>query len=115
MPAYEIEHYVTPNGKDLYQSWHDRLRDGKARVVIERRINRLVEGNFIDHKHCRDGVWELRIDIGPGYRVYYGLRGARIVLLLCGATRAPRVWTSIVPCGCGSRCRRSGNESHAKP
>ena len=88
MPAFEIEHYLTPDGRDLYQSWHDRLRDAKARVAVERRVNRLADGNFGDPKYCRDGVWELRIDVGAGYRVYYGLHGNRVVLLLCGGDKS---------------------------
>jgi putative addiction module killer protein len=88
MPAFAIEHYLTPDGRDLYQSWHDRLRDAKARVAVERRVNRLADGNFGDHKYCRDGVWELRIDVGAGYRVYYGLHGNRVVLLLCGGDKS---------------------------
>ena len=84
---YEIEHYLTRNGRDIYQEWHDGLRDSRARVSVERRINRLAEGNFGDHKYCRDGVWELRIDLGPGYRIYYALHGTRIVILLCGGDK----------------------------
>src|SRR5271154_3830375 len=94
MPAFEIEHYLTPDGKDLYQSWHDRLRDAKARVAVERRVNRLADGNFGDHRYCRDGVWELRIDVGAGFRVYYALHGNRIVLLLCGGDKSSQ-WADI--------------------
>ncbi len=46
------------------------------------------QGNFGDHKFCGNGVWELRIDLGAGYRIYYGLAGDRIVLLLCGGDKA---------------------------
>ena len=58
------------------------MRDTTAKIAVDRRINRMELGNFGDHKFCRDGVWELRIDIGPGYRVYYALAGIQIVLLL---------------------------------
>ena len=44
-------------------------------------------GNFGNHKSCRDGVWELRIDVGPGYRVYYAVAGSQVVLLLCGGDK----------------------------
>jgi len=44
-------------------------------------------GNFGDHKFCRDGVWELRIDVGHGYRVYYAIAGIQVVLLLCGGDK----------------------------
>ena len=52
-----------------------------------RPIDRLVDGNFGDHKFCQDGVWELRIPIGPGYRAYYALSGETVVLLLSGGSK----------------------------
>jgi putative addiction module killer protein len=85
--VYEIRHYLTSNQKDLFMEWRRQLRDSKARIAIDRRINRIELGNFGDHKFCRDGVWELRIDIGPGYRVYYAIDGTRVVLLLCGGDK----------------------------
>jgi putative addiction module killer protein len=50
-------------------------------------MNRIESGNFGDHNFCRDGVWELRIDVGPGYRVYYAVAGSQVVLLLCGGDK----------------------------
>jgi putative addiction module killer protein len=85
--VYEVRHYVTADGKDVILEWLKHLRDARARVSIDRRINRMVLGNFGDHKFCRDGVWELRVDLGPGYRVYYAVDGARIVLLLTGGDK----------------------------
>lgn len=85
---YRIEHYLTPCGqKDLYIEWLKRLRDRQAKVAIIRRIARIELGNFGDHKFCRNGVWELRIDAGPGYRVYYAHSEERVVLLLCGGDK----------------------------
>ncbi len=52
-----------------------------------RRVNRVEGGNFGDHKFCREGVWELRIDQGAGYRVYYALASNVVVLLLCGGDK----------------------------
>ena len=52
-----------------------------------RRVARIGHGNFGDHQFCRDGVWELRIDMGPGYRVYYALPAEQVVLLLCGGDK----------------------------
>ena len=83
----EIRHYLTVSGKDLYQQWLDGLKDLKGRVVIQRRIDRLANGNLGDHNFCQDGVWELRIDFGPGYRVYYAQAGAALVLLLRGGLK----------------------------
>ena len=87
MGLVEIRHYLTASGKDLYQQWLNELKDLKARVVIQRRIDRVMNGNFGDHKFCEEGVWELKIDFGPGYRVYYAQAGANIVLLLCGGSK----------------------------
>lgn len=84
---YEIRHYLTQEGKDVYQEWHSHLRDTKARIALDRRINRIELGNFGDHKFCKDGVWELRIDVGPGYHVYYAIAGTQIILLLCGGDK----------------------------
>jgi putative addiction module killer protein len=88
MTAYQIEHYLSAGEhKDLYIDWLQRLRDSQAKVAVVRRVTRIELGNFGDHKFCRDGVWELRIDVGPGYRVYYALSGHRVVLLLCGGDK----------------------------
>jgi len=85
--VFEIRHYLTPEGKDVVLEWQRSLRDTKARIAIDRRINRLELGNFGDHRSCRDGVWELRIDVGPGYRVYYAIAGTQVVLLLLGGDK----------------------------
>jgi putative addiction module killer protein len=85
--VYEIRHYVTAEGKDPYLDWLKLLRDSIAKVQIVKRVSRVEQGNFGDHKFCRDGVWELRIDVGPGYRVYYAQDGTQVVLLLCGGDK----------------------------
>ncbi len=96
MTTYEIEHYLSPGEhRDLYIDWLGRLRDRQAKVAVVRRVTRIEQGNFGDHKFCREGVWELRIDAGPGYRVYYALSGRRVVLLLCGGDNARRTRTSL--------------------
>ena len=83
----EIRHYLTGTGRDPYQNWLDRLKDLRARVAIQRRVDRIATGYFGDHKHCRAGVCELRVDLGPGYRVYYAQAGRAIVVLLCGGDK----------------------------
>lgn len=83
----QVFHYLDASGKDLFQHWLDKLRDMRARVAVQRRIDRLGNGNFGDSEFCREGVWELRIDVGPGYRAYYAKSGAAIVLLLCGGDK----------------------------
>ena len=84
---YEIRHYLTVDGKDHFLDWRRKQRDTTARIAIDRRVNRIEKGNFGDHKFCRDGVWELRIDVGAGYRVYYAIAEKKIVLLLCGGDK----------------------------
>lgn len=84
---YEIRHYLAANGKDLFSEWRRTIRDSQARIAIDRRINRMELENFGDHRFCRDGVWELRVDVGPGYRVYYAIAGTKIVLLLLGGDK----------------------------
>jgi putative addiction module killer protein len=84
---HRIEHYETPDGSDPIQEWLGKLRDKRARATVLRRLDRLATGNFGDHVSCRDGVWELRIDLGPGYRVYYALGKRRIIFLLCGGDK----------------------------
>lgn len=84
---YEIRHYLTPERRDIYLEWRRRLRDTKAWIAVDRRIYRIELGNFGDHKFCRDGVWELRIDVGPGYRIYYALAGTEVILLLCAGDK----------------------------
>jgi putative addiction module killer protein len=84
---YEVRHYLSQDAKDVYLEWYRKLRDMKARIAIDRRVNRIELGNFGDHKFCRDGVWELRIDVGQGYRIYYAVTGNQVVLLLCGGDK----------------------------
>ncbi|MEA1951006.1 MAG: type II toxin-antitoxin system RelE/ParE family toxin [Planctomycetota bacterium] len=83
----EIRHYVTATGKNVFEQWLDSLRDPKAEARIAARIARLAAGNFGDCKPARDSIWELRIDWGPGYRVYYAMIGRKCVLLLCGGDK----------------------------
>ena len=79
----QVLHYVNESGKDMVRQWLDDLHDPRAAARIVMRIDRLANGNFGDCKPLGNGVWELRIDYGPGYRVYYAMAGRRCVLLLC--------------------------------
>ena len=86
MSEYTVVHY-TENGRDIFQEWLDNLRDVNGRDAINRTLRKVNRGNFGDHKPCRDGVWELRIHVGAGYRVYYSISGNEIILLLCGGSK----------------------------
>lgn len=73
---------------ELFRDWLNDLRDGIAVKAIKRRIARVQIGLFGDAKSVGDGVHELRIDYGPGYRLYYARRGGILVLLLCGGDKS---------------------------
>jgi putative addiction module killer protein len=83
----DVRHYLTRDGKDPIVEWLRKLRDAKAKVAIIRRLNRLEQGNFGDFKPLREGVHELRIDVGPGYRIYYARSGRTLMLLLCAGIK----------------------------
>ena len=83
-----MQEYIARDGKNHFREWFDSLKDIKAQVKIDIRISRLRLGNFGDAKRVGPGVYELRIHFGPGYRVYYGLEGNKIVLLLCGGDKS---------------------------
>ena len=72
---------------ETYYQWFDSLRDRQARARINARIRRLSLGNFGDVKPIGEGVSELRIDFGPGYRVYFVQRGQTLVVLLAGGDK----------------------------
>jgi putative addiction module killer protein len=86
-PVIEIRHYISRTGKDLFDDWLSKLADARAQAKIAVRINRLAAGNFGDSKALGQGLYELRIDWGPGYRVYYAMLGRVCVLLLCGGDK----------------------------
>lgn len=83
----EIRHYLTPSGKDVFEAWLDSFTDVRTQAKIAARINRLAAGNFGDCKPVRGSICELRIDWGPGYRVYYAMIGKSVVLLLGGGDK----------------------------
>ena len=105
--------YVTPAGKSPFRDWLAKLRDQDARAKILIRLDRLETGCFGDHKYLRDGVYELRIPHGKGYRVYYGRIGDTIVLLLCGGDKS----SQNKEIGNAVSCWRAyqGEQENAKP
>lgn len=79
--------YTTPSGKTPLEDWLKSLRDKKSKARVLNRIDRLRLGNFGDCKSVGTGVFELRIHIGPGFRVYFALNGEELVILLCGGDK----------------------------
>ena len=89
---------------ETYANWFASLRDANAKARINARLRRVSQGNLGDHRTVREGVCELRLDSGPGYRIYYLRNGPVIVVLLAGgdkdsqykdievAVRAARDW-----------------------
>ena len=73
---------------DIFKKWMRDMKDRKARSIINARIRRLSLGNKGDTKYLSDGISELRIDFGPGYRVYYIEENQTIIILLCGGDKS---------------------------
>jgi len=73
---------------EVYRDWINALKDRAGRARIQVRVDRLVHGNPGSHRNLTDGVSEIKIDFGPGYRVYYTQRGDRLLLLLVGGNKS---------------------------
>jgi putative addiction module killer protein len=86
-----MEYSVNILQTELFRSWLVLLKDRKARACIQVRIDRAEDGNFGDHKSVGEGVSEMRIDYGPGYRVYYTFRGSDLVILLAGGDKSSQI------------------------
>jgi putative addiction module killer protein len=72
----------------VYREWINGLRDHVARARIQVRVDRLVYGNPGSHRVLREGVSELKIDVGPGYRVYFTERAGELIILLAGGDKS---------------------------
>jgi putative addiction module killer protein len=112
----EVRRYITRSGKDVIGDWLARLGDDRAKARILARIDRLALGNIGDSKRLGSGVSELRVDYGPGYRVYYAMTAQSCVLLLCEATNGSKGrifherWSTFGISGKG----RTNNETEGK-
>jgi len=82
----ELREYVDELGRSRYRQWL-QLLDGVTRARISIALDRLASGNISNIKSVGSGVSELRINFGPGFRIYFGRDGDRLVLLLCGGTK----------------------------
>ena len=83
----QLLEYITEDGDNPFHRWLKSLKDRSVRARIRVRLNRLRLGNFGDCKPVGKGVNELRIDYGPGYRVYYGKSKTTFVILLCDGSK----------------------------
>jgi putative addiction module killer protein len=84
---HDIQDYVTQEGEDPFKDWIASLADRMARARLLARVQRMAAGNFGNCRPIDGGVWELKIDHGPGYRVYYARAGIRLILLLIGGDK----------------------------
>ena len=78
----------TSDGKVPFEAWFDSIKSKSFQVAVDARLTRIADGNFGDHTSVGEGVFELRIPKGPGLRVYYGLDGPRIVVLIGGGDKS---------------------------
>jgi putative addiction module killer protein len=79
---------ITLQETEAFTAWMEGLRDARAKARIAQRLDRLARGNSGDAKSVGDGISEMRIDYGPGYRVYYCRHGAVLIVLLCGGDKS---------------------------
>ncbi len=84
----DVEIYETPSGREPFTEWMESLRDGLGRSAILARIARARLSNLGDHKSVGQGVVEMRVKVVPGYRVYLGLHGQELIVLLCGGDKS---------------------------
>ncbi len=84
----KIEVFQTQDGQEPFTDWLRSLRDQRTRDRIRKRLERLEAGNFGDYRSVGDGVFELRLQFGAGYRIYFGEVDNTIVLLLCGGDKS---------------------------
>ncbi len=88
MAERDIQKLQLENGRVPFDDWYRSLLDKRMRAAADVRLARVRLGNFGNHRHVGEGVSELKIDIGPGLRVYYGEQGGRMVLLLGGGDKS---------------------------
>ena len=83
-----IEYYLDENGKNSFHDWVESFRDGKTRSILFGRLARVRVGNLGRCESLGQGIFELKIDYGPGYRIYFGYKNLQIVLILLGGEKS---------------------------
>jgi putative addiction module killer protein len=89
--AYSLRYYVSANGKRPFAEWLWSLPDLNAAARVQLRLDRLRLGNFGDVRSLGQGLSELRVDVGPGYRVYFFVEGVSVVVLLCAGDKSTQL------------------------
>ena len=84
---YTVHHVLSVNGVDLYQAWLNTIRDTRAKARITTRVDRAEQGHFGATEPVGDGVFEMKLDFGQGYRIYYATHGRKIIFLLGGGSK----------------------------
>lgn len=106
---YEITHYLTADGHDPFNEGLTGLSDRQARARILVRTSRMAAGNFGDCKPLTNGVSELRIHYGPGYRAYYARAGAQTIMLLIGGDKGSQQTDIETAVACWKDWKRRNN------
>lgn len=83
---YEVREYVTGTGKNPFRAWFKKL-DKLIRTLIQQRLLRVKLGHLGNYRALAGGVYELKIKIGPGYRIYFGIEAQKVILLLLGGDK----------------------------
>lgn len=117
----EIKIYSTETGKEPFTEWLENLNDLKAKGKIRARLNRVRLGNLSDFKAVGEGVFELRINFGPGYRVYFGRMGKKLVIILAGGDKssqnrdiqkAKQYWLEYLTCYEKEKVQKISRRTH---
>ncbi len=82
-----VDYYKTPTGKEPAKEWLSSVKDTLTQAILYKRIRQAGLGQFGKTRNVGDGVWELKIDYGPGYRVYYGIHGDELILILMAGSK----------------------------
>ncbi len=83
----EIEYYITQTGKSSFEEWFHSLKDIKTKAIVLKRLARVRLGNFGEWRSLGGGLGELKINFGPGYRIYFGQKNKILVILLCAGNK----------------------------
>jgi putative addiction module killer protein len=84
----ELRIYTTSQGEEPFEDWLNALQERETRAKIRKRLDRISLGNLGDYRSVGDGVFEFKIDFGPGYRLYFSVVDVVTILLLCGGDKS---------------------------